>query len=131
MRQNINSLNLFHMLSSHSFTRTAAGWLYEKFMHRCLSRGTGTLEVLQGPSSTLGMSMTPSKNILPGMLGSLKSAGLSDFYWIPSVVNFPGVDNVLGDSEGNLFTCQATIAHDHKDPEDGIKEVWGELLLTV
>ena len=98
-------------------------------MHKCLSWGPGALEVFQGPSST--MSMTPSKNILPGMLGSLKHTGHSEFYWIPSVVNFPGVDSILGDSRGNLFTLHATIAEDPMSPEAGIKRVWVELLLVV
>ena len=75
--------------------------------------------------------MRASTNILPGTLGGLKSARDSDFYWIPSVVTFPGVDSVLGDSNGNLFTFQATIADDHRSPEAGIKKVWAELLPEV
>ena len=90
------------MLSSHSFTRTAASWLHEKSMHECLSGGPGTLEVFQGPGSTSSTmtSIKPSANILPGTLGSLKSTGVGDIYWIPPVVNFPGVDSVLADSRG-------------------------------
>ena len=99
-------------------------------MHECLSGGPGTLEVFQGPGSTM-TSIKPSANILPGTLGSLKSTGVGDFYWIPSVVNFPGVDSVLADSRGNLFTFQATIAKDHKSPEAGIEKVWAELPLAV
>ena len=71
------------MLSSHSLTRTAAGWLYEKSMHECPSGGLGTLEVYQGAGSTM-TSMTPSANILPGTLGSLKRTGVGDLYWIQS-----------------------------------------------
>ena len=77
------------------------------------------------------MNMTPSTNILPGTLGGLKGARDSDFYWVPSVVNFPGVDGLLGDSNGNLFTFQATIAVGHTSPEAGIKKVWAKLLPEV
>ena len=124
--QTINSLNLFYMLSPHSFARTAAGWLHEKSMHGCLSEGTGTLELFQGTSSP-EMSPPSSDNILPGTLGSLKSVGDGGFYWVPSIANFPGVDSVLGDCSGNLFTFQATIAESHTSPEAGLEKVWAEL----
>ena len=124
--QNIDSLNLFYMLSPHSFTRTAAGWLHEKSMHECLSGGQGTLELFRGTSSP-EMSTPSSGNILPGTLGGLRSVGDGGFYWIPSIANFPGVDSVLGDCSGNLFTFQATIAESHTSPEAGLEKVWAEL----
>ena len=127
--QDTNALNLFNMLSSHSFTRTKAGWLHELSMHRCLSRGPRTLKVFQDPNSS--MRMTPSTNLLPGTLRGLKIARDRDFYWLPSVVNFPGVDSVLGDSSWNLFTLQATIAGDHKSPQEGITKVWENLSPAV
>ena len=55
----------------------------------------------------------------------------NSFYWIPSAGNFPGINSVLGDEEGNVFTIQATITDDHKSPKDGIKKVWGQLHLEV
>ena len=70
-------------------------------------------------------------NILPGTLGSLKSTGDSGSYWIPSMVNFPWVDSILGDSRGNMFTFQATIAEDPLSPEVGLKKVWAKLPLAV
>ena len=128
--QNTNALNLFNMLSSHSFTRTTAGWFHEQSMHRRLTRGPETLKIFEDPNS--GMHMTPSTKILPGTLRGLNTVDDSGaFYWLPSVVNFPGVDSVLGDINGNLFTLQATIAGDHKSPEKGIRKVWNNLSAAV
>ena len=88
---------------------STAGGLHENSMHECLSGGQGTLEVFQGLNSAR-MNMKASTNILPGMLGGLKSARDSNRY---------------------LFTFQATIADDHTSPEAGIKKVWAELLPEV
>ena len=69
--------------------------------------------------------MESSIHILPGTLGGLKQAGVSDsFYWMPSVANFEGVDSVLGTPDGNIYAIQATIANDLKDPMNGIQKVW-------
>jgi len=76
--------------------------------------------------------MRPSSRLLPGTLAGLKEAGVDDsFYWIPSAANFPGVDGVLGDKEGQVYTIQATIADDHKSPIEGIKKVWRHFLQEV
>jgi hypothetical protein len=69
--------------------------------------------------------MRPSTRLLPGTLAGLKEVNPKDsFYWIPSVANFPGVDSVLGDTDGHVYTIQATIANTHTSPEPGIKKVW-------
>jgi hypothetical protein len=73
----------------------------------------------------IGMAMRPFTSLLTGTENGLKEVDVADsFYWIPSVVNFPGVDGVLGDTEGHVYTIQATIARDHKSPIEGIKKVW-------
>jgi len=43
------------------------------------------------------------------------------------MANFPGVDGVLGDTDGHVYTIQATIAEDHDDPTDGIRKVWAQM----
>lgn len=47
------------------------------------------------------------------------------------MVDFPWVDSILGDSRGNMFTFQATIAEDPLSPEVGLKKVWAKLPLAV
>ena len=43
---------------------------------------------------------------------------------MPSSSNFEGVDSVLGTPDGGVYTIQATITSDHKDPKEGIRKVW-------
>ena len=47
------------------------------------------------------------------------------------MVNFPGVDSVLGQNGGKLFIIQATIADDHKSPKEGMNKVCGRLSTTT
>ena len=128
--QNENALKLFSALSWHSLTRTSAGWLHEVAVHKRLSRGNLPLAISPVPIQATGTSseMLPSSRLLQGTLQGLGEAKKDDsFYWIPSVVNFPGVDSVLGQSDGKLFVIQATIAGHHKSPEEGMKKVWTAL----
>ena len=113
--------------------RTAAGWALEKSMHDSLAMGGAGLSIFQGvlpltapPPLPITRHMRPSTaRLLPGNLAGLKEAGPSNsFYWIPTVANFPGVDGVLGDIDGNVYTVQAAVAQDHNSPIDGIKKVW-------
>jgi hypothetical protein len=116
------ALELFYALSSHSLTRGTAGWLHEKAMHNRLVMGTEGLSIFQDGKERL---MRPSNNLLTGTLAGLKEAEPnSSFYWIPTATNFPGVDSVLGDTDGHVYTIQATIGDDHVSPDDGIKKVW-------
>ena len=91
-------------------------------MHERLGMGGADLSIFQGGSEK---HMRPSTCLLPGTLAGLKEAGANDsFYWIPFMANFPGVNGVLGDTDGHVYTIQATIASTHTSPEQGIKKVW-------
>jgi hypothetical protein len=119
---NSRYLDLFCTLSSHALTRTATGWAHEKLMHERLVVGGGALIIFQGTTESV---MQPSRRLLPGTLAGLKQAGAHDsFYWMPSAANFNGVDSVLGDENGNVYTIQATIASAHTGPQEGIRKVW-------
>jgi len=123
------SLDLFCLLSSHSVTRTAAGWIHEKCMHKRLSTGGADLLIFQGSTQK---SIRPSTLLLPGTLAGLGQADISkSFYWMPSVSNFPGIDSVLGNKDGQIYTLQATIARNHKSPIDGIVKVWEQFPSAV
>jgi hypothetical protein len=81
-------------------------------MHERLGMGGKALSIFQGNNMK---DMQPSTHLLPGALAGLKEAGSSDsFYWIPSVANFPGVDGILGDTDGHVYAIQAMIADDTK-----------------
>jgi hypothetical protein len=126
---NKESLELFYVLSSHALTRTAAGWAHENSVHERLCMGGADLSIFRGPTEK---HMRPSTRLLPGTLAGLEEAGTNDsFYWIPSVANLPGVDGVLGDTDGHVYAIQAAIGHDHKNPIDGITRVWQHFLPEV
>jgi hypothetical protein len=62
---------------------------------------------------------------MSGTITSLAGAEpYTSFYWKPSVANYPGVDGVLGDTGGNIYAVQATIAGDHTSPVQGLKKLW-------
>jgi len=80
------------------------------------------LSIIQDGGIT--MDMLPSSHPLPGTLTALWQADIKEFYWIPSVTHFQGVDCVLGGSNGKLFSIQATIADNNTSPKLGIKKGW-------
>jgi hypothetical protein len=91
-------------------------------MHRILCTSEETFSIFRG-STTRGMQA--SLNVLTGTVNALKKvAAKESFYWMPAIVNFPGIDSVLGDTSGNVYTIQATIAAKHRDSKDGIQQVW-------
>jgi len=123
------SLDLFIMLSSHSLSRSTAGWGFEIHMHRHLSTGGAELLIFQ---SSAKKSIRASTYLPCGTLAGLGQADVSkSFYWIPSVANFPGIDSVLGDTDGQIYTLQATIAPDHTSPIDGIVKAWKQFPSAV
>lgn len=116
-------LDLFDAFSSHSYTRSSAGWLHERNMHAHMCSGENPLRIC---SSSREADIQPSSVLLPGTGASLrcqKPSDASSFYWIPSVMNFPGIDGVLGVGK-NIFTLQASIAEDYRSPIEGIRRTW-------
>lgn len=123
---NQKCLDLFKAFSSNSLTRTAAAWGFEIRVHKHLYTAGVDLDIFGADG--LRMKMRPSPKLVPGTAAGLKSTSARDsFYWMPSVMNFPGIDGVLGDTEGNIFAVQTTIADDHRTPDDGLRRTWKEL----
>jgi len=119
---NEQSLKLICALRSRTIKKTPASWSHEESMHRHLGMGEVALRIFRG---AVEKTIQPSTHILPSTLAGLKKADVSNsFYWIPYVANLPGVDSVLGDTDGQAYIIQATIAYDHKIPIVGIKKVW-------
>lgn len=124
------SLDLFAAFSSHSLTRSPAGWLHEKNMHQRMCNGGPPLRIF---SSSGTMDMQPASSLLPGTGASIQrqtASGSSSFYWIPSVMNFPGIDSVLGAGK-DIFTLQASVAEKHGSPIDGIRKTWNAVSPVV
>ncbi|KAH9930687.1 uncharacterized protein B0H18DRAFT_1093567 [Fomitopsis serialis] len=126
---NDRSLQLFRAFSPHSYTRAPGGWVHETNMHARLSRGAPALRIFRDQDEK---EMLPSSHLLPGTAAGIKTIGVRDsFYWFPCVSNFPGIDGVLGDTDGNIYTVQATIAEEHPTPVEGLQEVWRRLKVAV
>ncbi|KAJ6519307.1 hypothetical protein C8R45DRAFT_806234 [Mycena sanguinolenta] len=118
------AFELFCLLSTHSLTRTATGWMHEKAMHERMMEGRPIEVQGQNQKSSTPITMPTSSNFLCGTLGGLKNVRSSaSFYWLPSVVNFPGIDAVLGDLQ-NIWTFQSTTGDTHVDPTPGIRKAW-------
>jgi hypothetical protein len=119
---NINSLQLFQAFSKHSLTRVSAGWSHEIIVHHRLCSNGKPFPIFNADATS---TMPPSTHLLPGTARGLKGAEPNiPFYWMPSVVNLPGVDSVLGDGSGNIYAVQATIASDYSSPYKGLKKIW-------
>ncbi|KAF8996097.1 hypothetical protein BDZ89DRAFT_971246, partial [Hymenopellis radicata] len=118
-------LDLFVRLSSHSLlTRTWAGWRYEMDMHRHMCT-EGNVVHLYGIGKQGQMNLISPNRVLSGTESSLKCAPAAQgFYWLPLVVDFLGIDGILGDINGDVFALQATTAADHVNPHDGLKQAW-------
>ncbi|KAF9012152.1 hypothetical protein BDZ89DRAFT_912053, partial [Hymenopellis radicata] len=117
-------LDVFVRLSSHSLTRPGAGWRREMDMHRHMCTG-GNVAHLYGIGKQGQIDLMSSNRVLSGTESSLKCApAVESFYWMPSVVDFPGIDGILGDVNGDVFALQATTAADHVNPHDGLKRAW-------
>ncbi|KAJ7743168.1 hypothetical protein B0H16DRAFT_1423152 [Mycena metata] len=122
---NERAFELFSMLSSHSLTRSGAGWGHEIAVHRLMIKEGKTL-ALQHLAQQMNMPTT--SNLLYGTIAALGRTHFKiPFYWMPSAANFPGIDSVLGDTQGNIFILQATIAQEHRDPKDGIRKIWAAM----
>ncbi|KZV62087.1 hypothetical protein PENSPDRAFT_692830 [Peniophora sp. CONT] len=137
------SLEFFDLFSTHSLTRTAAGWMHEFLMHAYISIGDRPLRIYKAGDGTVRL-IQPSSNFIPGTLGALdKTLSSTSFYWLPDAMNFPGINGVLGisDAETNsptttasgsaqasvhvdIYALQATIAHAHGSPADGLRALW-------
>ncbi|KAI0750632.1 hypothetical protein C8Q80DRAFT_521611 [Daedaleopsis nitida] len=130
----IERLKLFETFSTHDYTRTPAGSSLERDMHRRLS--VYTKAALAPPTffqDGTEMQVQPSSRLLSGVLSSLQTVTASDdFYWFPAwdCADFPGVDGVLGDRDGNLFALQVAAEDDgesYRSPVQGLAKLWKEL----
>lgn len=123
---NEQALWLFWVLGAQYSTRSSPGWRHELDMHSRLC--TGNVKLYMFKEDTRRM-VEPSAVLLPGMLESLgdidKDAGaFRAFYWIPSIVDCPGVDAVLGDDAGNVYVLQAVVQGEQRNPAEGLRRVW-------
>lgn len=105
---NEKALELFCALSSHALTRTVYGWYQEERMHMCMCAGGPNLEIF---GDGVRKHISPSSILLPGTKSELKhSHTTQSFYWMPSAVNFAGIDGVLRNGN-NIYICYRRPSH--------------------
>lgn len=129
---NNQRLKLFEAFSPHSYsnTRSLAGWRFEINMHHSLCASATPLTFFKADGTE--MQVQPTSCLLHGVSSALQDVTTSnDFYWAPFQAPFPGVDGLLGDSNGNLFAVQAAIATDYKSPLRGLAQLWEQLRAPV
>jgi hypothetical protein len=113
---------LFSQLTMHPNTRTAAGWLYENFVHARLTT-PGEVQAIDnmGKESVI---QTTNKFVL-GLISILRKAS-PPLYWRPSQSHFPGIDAVLH-TDTETWAIQTTIGNRHGTAEKGLEQILGVL----
>ncbi|KAJ8509121.1 hypothetical protein ONZ45_g8682 [Pleurotus djamor] len=116
----------FTVLIAHPYSRAAAGWLFEAWVHTRFSSGKDIPCTWKGLASSENLPAA----IKPAPATFCKLSEVSPtvpFYWRrPSAPNFPGVDGVLFDGEA-VYVIQATVSGKHGTVETGLNEVKKDL----
>ncbi|KAJ8462021.1 hypothetical protein ONZ45_g18085 [Pleurotus djamor] len=119
----VDQRRFFAVLMAHPYSRTAAGWLFEAWVHTRFSSGKDIPCTWKGlaPPEHLPDALKPA----PAIFCKLEEVSLNEpFYWRPSAPTFPGIDGVLFDGKA-VYAIQATVAlsRKHGTIETGLKEV--------
>ncbi|KAF9078138.1 hypothetical protein BDP27DRAFT_1487107 [Rhodocollybia butyracea] len=116
------SLSMSFSSNLHAMTRSFEGWLHERKMHQRMCLGGLPLHIFQGSES---FKLDPPSRILPSTLSSIQSQGpSSSFYWMPSMIDIPGIDAVFVNAY-KIYIVQAVTEDDHTIAiDEGIKKIW-------
>lgn len=106
----------FTHMSGNAKTRSAAGWLFENFLHTRFTAERAPAVAVDGENNIVEIETT--SHVLPGTQTALKTQGLP-FYWRPSAPNFAGIDALLCNHHG-VFALQSTISYAHESVEPGL-----------
>ncbi len=90
--------------------------MHKAVMHfRLCTAGNGIR--LDGILKQEQINLRPSNHVLSGTEASLKFAPTAQsFYWAPLGIDYPGIDGILGDSNGEVFALQAATLADYVNP---------------
>jgi hypothetical protein len=109
----------FSQMSSYPSTRSAAGWIFENFMHTRLTERDGHVRALDANYKEHDIPIVTS--IITGSVEDLKSAPAS-FYWRPGESTFPGIDAVARD-QNDIWAFQCTVSRRQRSTIDGLERV--------
>ena len=124
-KDNHIKLQFYNALSYHPSTRHAAGFIFETWFHSFFiaKKSIACKWVVQGSGDAIiQFPTTPvAADLLPTIKDALASA-TPPYYWIPSKINFPGIDSALV-LEGGIFAFQVTLGSNHKSPIDSLQRL--------
>jgi hypothetical protein len=109
----------FTRMSTHPSTRSAAGWIYENFVHIRLTEKDGHVRAFD--MSSHGHDIPTTTRIITGTVVELTSAE-APFYWRPGQSNFAGIDAIaLFNHE--IWAFQCTINSRHRSVITGLAKI--------
>jgi hypothetical protein len=117
----------FARMSGHPWSRSAAGWMFETWVHGTLMSATEvTCNWTHRPPGFSHPSVIPATT--RENIRNLKQDAIPEkpFYWRPPGSNFPGIDAVLYVG-GTVYAVQATISSRHRSAEPGLVKIFEQL----
>ncbi|KAF8342458.1 hypothetical protein F5887DRAFT_974351 [Amanita rubescens] len=116
----------FSLISSHPWTKTPAGWMFEKFVHiRLASTAAPPLTCVPadvGRDSLLipVCGITRPLNGITGLREANKYA--LPFYWRPTSTSFTSIDGIIC-TDSDIILVQATVSSKHKVKVSGLDAI--------
>ena len=119
----------FGQISSHPWTKSSAGWIFEKFVHiRLTSPSAPPLTcVSANNATTLSIPVCRTVHPLSGKT-VLRDANkyTLPFYWRPTSSSFTSIDGMVC-TDSSIFLVQATVASKHDVKVSGLDTIYDSL----
>lgn len=119
--QAVKKVEFFNTLCVHPSTRSAAGWVFEDFIHRYLVHAKSITIHWYSEASSRTLDLFPEALDTRTTNADLKSS--APFYWRPASLTNPGIDGAIITKE-HVYLIQATISREHSSPQEGIDQLW-------
>ncbi|KAI9566980.1 hypothetical protein HD554DRAFT_1041616 [Boletus coccyginus] len=118
-------LQFYNALSHHENTRQAAGYIFESWFHSFfVGKQVMDCHWFQGSVDDADpptLSMPAHANFIPPTKTAPGSA-IPPYYWIPSKINFAGIDGTLV-LQDRIFVFQTALGSKHRSPINGLKDL--------
>jgi hypothetical protein len=119
----------FSQISSHPWTKSTAGWIFEKFVHiRLTSISAPPLTCVSannGATLTIPVCLTARPLNGKTALREVNKFKLP-FYWRPTSSSFTRIDSIVC-TDSDIFLLQATVASKHDVKVSGLDTIYNGL----
>ncbi|KAI0696939.1 hypothetical protein BC835DRAFT_831801 [Cytidiella melzeri] len=119
----------FSHMSRHAATRSAAGWIFENFMHVRLTTVYKPISCVDRNDRVTNIVIPTTENFVTGTLDQLNSSTLP-CYWRPGTSGFPGIDSVIR-TRDELWVFRATVGRHRGTANEGLTCLSQHLGATV